>query len=475
MGKIIISLVTAIILSLAGLIPINAADEIVSELNAAVVGLAEYSPGDDGVAQISIQNNNKLGEINYSAVQAGLSSYFGSAVSLTATLSKEFAPVEIKTGQVLLGTLNSGATTPPIPFNIKISDNASAGDYYLTLTMTYRTLKTTSSDDDSKKFKTEWAERTDVKKVKINIKSKKEEAMDQQLDFKIARVDAEKFAPGDTGAIQLRVQNNKTIEKIDSSAMQSNLSQDYGAASGLMAHLDQGNAPFSIKTKDVLLGTLPAGQATPALPIMVEVEDNAPAGTYPVHVSINYRTLKSTSIEDGDPQLKWSSGSASQDISIEIKEKLLEFEVVNVTSDLTPGTKNEIQVTFRNKGNKKAQDASVKLSAASPLSMTDNTAYLGTLQGGESASGTFGLKVMGDSILKEYSLDASVQYVDSKGDKVSSDVIKVPVTVNKPKASATFLNQLKDQWLVFGSGAGIIVVIWLAVGVIRVYRRKNAN
>jgi hypothetical protein len=474
MVKTIISIVIVVILSLASLIPVNAADEIVSELNAAVIGLAEYSPGDDGTVQISIQNNNKLGEINYSAVQAGLSSYFGSAVSLTATLSKEFAPLEVKTGQVLLGTLNSGATSPPVPFNIKVSDSATAGDYYLTLTMTYRTLKTTSSDDDAKKFKTEWTERTDVKKVKINIKAK-DVAQDQQLDFKIARVDAEKFAPGDTGAIQVRVQNNKTIDKIDSSAMQSNLSQDYGAASGLIAFLDAGNAPFTIKTRDVLLGTLPAGQATPALPIMVEVDDNAPPGTYPVHVSITYKTLKSTTINDGDPELEWSSGSASQDISIEIKEKLLEFEVVNVASDISPGTKNEVQVTFRNKGSKKAQDATVKLSAASPLSLTDNTAFLGTLQGGESSSGTFGLKVMGDAIQKEYALDASVQYIDYKGDKVSSDVIKVPLLVGGPKASATFLNQLKDQWLVFGSGAGIIVAIWLAVGVVRVYRRKNGK
>ena len=340
--------------------------------------------------------------------------------------------------------------------------------------MTYRTLKTTSSDDDAKKFKTEWTERTDVKKIKINIKAK-DVAQDQQLDFKIARVDAEKFAPGDTGAIQIRVQNNKTIDKIDSSAMQSNLSQDYGAASGLIAFLDAGNAPFTIKTRDVLLGTLPAGQATPALPIMVEVDENAPPGTYPVHVSINYKTLKSTTINDGDPELEWSSGSASQDISIEIKEKILEFEVVSVASDVTPGTKNEVQVTFRNKGSKKAQDATVKLSAASPLSLTDNTAFLGTLQGGESSSGTFGLKVMGDAIQKEYALDASVQYIDYKGDKVSSDVIKVPLTVGAPKASATFLNQLKDQWLVFGSGAGIIVAIWLAVGVVRVYRRKNGK
>jgi hypothetical protein len=472
MGKIIISVVIAVILSLTSFIPVSAADEIVSELNAAIVGLAEFSPGDDGTVQISIQNNNKLGEINYSAVQAGLSSYFASAASLTATLSKEFAPIEVKTGQVLLGTLNSGATTPPVPFHIKVNDNAPAGDYYLKLTLTYRTLKATSSDDDAHKFKTEWTERTDVKTVKIVIKAK-EIAQDQQLDFKIARVDAEKFAPGDTGAIQVRVQNNKTIDKIDSSAMQANLSQDYGAASGLLAHLEQGNAPFKIKTNDVLLGTLPAGQATPALPIMVEVDDNAGPGTYPVHVSITYKTLKSTSIKDGDPEMEWSSGSVSQDISIEIKEKILEFEVVNVATSLTPGTKNEVQVTFRNKGGKKAQDATVKLSAASPLSMTDNTAFLGTLQGGDSASGTFGLKVMGDAILKEYALDASVQYIDYKGDKVSSDVIKVPVVVGAPKASATFVNQLKDQWMVFGSGAGIVVVIWLAVGLVRVNRRKE--
>jgi hypothetical protein len=475
MGKrVLISIIAVLILSLISVIPVSGADEkeMPSVLDAAIVGLAEYSPGDDGVIQIAIQNNNKLKDIKQAAIKAGVSSYYGAAVSLTATLDKQSAPIEIKTETALVGTLTSGMATPPVPFHIKAQNSAAAGDYEVKLTLQYRTLKLADEDEDAEKYLTEWTERTDTRILKITIKAK-EKVTEQLLDFSIARVDGEKFAPGDTGSVQVRVQNNKTVDKIDSSAYQANLSQSYGAASGLLARVDKRNAPVTVKTNDVLLGTLPAGQATPALPIFLEVNEDALPGTYTINVAISYKTLKSTSIKEGDPELEWSSGSASQDINIEIKEKPLKFEVMEVKSDLTPGEKKEIQVTFRNTGNKKAQDATVKVSASSPLSMTDNSAFLGTLQPGGNSAGTFVLKVMGDAIQKEYTLDASVQYLDTLGEKVSSDIIKVPVMVNPAQTQRTLLNDLQDQWKMAAGGAGLIVVAWVVVGIVQSRRKKS--
>jgi hypothetical protein len=467
--KIYILSLAVIMTCLIFVSPAQAA-EIPQELDAAIVTTTELTPGDTGVIQISVQNNNVVEKVTTSAIQSGLSAYFGAAVSLTATLETGTAPIAITNGKALLGTLQAGMSSPAIPFEIEVNEDAAPGDYSVRLQLDYRILETTSADG-TEKVDAEWANRTNNQDLKITIKSKDPPADEQQLDFSITRMDAQKFAAEDTGIIQVCVQNNKTVEKMESSAMQANLSQNYGAAVSLVAHAKTIDAPISIKTEDLLLGTLPAGQATPALPISIEINKDAKPGIYKVNLSLTYKTLKTTSFKDGDAQLEWSAGTASQDIDIEIeKNEDLEFVVTATQADLNPGSRQEIQVTFQNIGSDKARDATAKLSAASPISMTDNVAFLGDLEPGASATGTFGLKVASDALAKQYTLDAQIQYTDTKGNKVTSDVFKVPLPVQPTKS---LLDIAKGNWISATAGAGAIVIIWGIVAVISTTRKKS--
>jgi hypothetical protein len=143
---------------------------------------------------------------------------------------------------------------------------------------------------------------------------------------------------------------------INAQVLQVNLAQTYGAVVSLLAHLDIGTAPLSIKIPGILQGTLTAGQAAPSLPITLEVDENAAPGTYPIIVALTYKTLQSTLLKDGDTRLEWFSGSSNQELNIEIKERLVKFSVTAVEADLNPGLRKEIKVTINNIGSELAKD-----------------------------------------------------------------------------------------------------------------------
>ncbi len=467
MFKKIGAVVLAVILILLSASPIAAAETPTENLDAAIVSANDFTVGDEGVIQFAIQNNSRVDTFSKSSLESGLSGTLGAAVGLTAEFLRGSAPITLKNSKALIGTLPAGQATPAIPFGITVLDDAIPDNYNVYLSLKYRTLTSTSTDDDD--LKAEWEEQTEFLTFQIIIKGKpvKEEP---QLAFKISRLEAAKFAPGDAGYLQISFQNNQTIGKIDEAAIRLNLSQNYGAATGLVAHIDKGNAPVAIKTTDVLLGTLPAGQATPSVPVAIEIDENAVPGIYQAKVSVSYKTLKSTTVEDGDPRLEWVDGSASQDITIEIKDKILKFEVIEAKDSLPQGESNEIKVTFKNVGDETARNATAKLNAASPLSMTDNSAFLGDLKPGESATGTFGLKANRDAIVKGYTLDAFIQYTDTKGDNQVSETMKAPVTVIQ---AASLVSMARQQWTSIAAGAGAIVIIWIIVGVVNSRRKRG--
>ena len=317
---------------------------------------------------------------------------------------------------------------------------------------------------------------------------------DAGLDATI--VGMREFFPGITAVLQITVQNNNTIDKIDAAAVQAELSQYYGAAVSLTARLEEGTAPIAVKTEEVLLGTLPVGQATPPVPFTIEVDENAKSGVYQVSLLLTYKRLVSTTAEgyvggEGFARIEpdWSENETEVELlEIEIEEEknasgneeeedeeLLEFEITSIEADLQPGVRKEIKAVFKNLGDESARDSVAKVSADAPLSLTDNTAFLGTLQPGDSAVGIFGLKVAGDAIVKEYALDAFIRYTDDDGDEHISEKLKVPVKVS-PTSRISGLISSYSSYLVSGLvGAGFMAIIWFISYLVAEARRRKAD
>ena len=133
-------LVMAIILALClGGAPLQAGEN--PGLDAALFGTGTFAAGKTGVLQVTIQNNLLIETLNPSALQLGLTQYFGAAVGVAADLRNEDAPLTVETGRILLGTIPSGGTAPPVPFSLKVDDGAAAGLYTLYLDLSYRVLE----------------------------------------------------------------------------------------------------------------------------------------------------------------------------------------------------------------------------------------------------------------------------------------------------------------------------------------------
>ena len=82
-----------------------------------------------------------------------------------------------------------------------------------------------------------------------------------------------------------------------------------------------------------------------------------------------------------------------------------------------------------------AKDATVRVSAADPFSTTDDQAYLGTLNPGESAVAVFDMDVDETATPKPYSLNSEILYEDADGHNQVSDSIKINTEVLPAKES----------------------------------------
>lgn len=268
------------------------------------------------------------------------------------------------------------------------------------------------------------------------------------------------FTPETTSKLDISVQNNNIIDKIETMAIQSGVSHYYGSAVSLTALLEKGDAPISIKTEKLLLGTLVVGQATPPVPFIIEVNENARPGKYQVTVVLTYRTLVLTSEKEEGKKgadLDWSDRTETKELEIEIKEDPLEFKIISTEAMLQPGVRTDINIMFKNNGSKIAYDSEVKLRAYSPISLTDDSAFLGTIEPGAMPTGTFGIKITGDAIPKEYALDAIIKYKDDKDSEYVSKELKVPIVVYP---SSSVIQEMSRHIVGIAIGAGLVVVIW---------------
>jgi hypothetical protein len=296
------------------------------------------------------------------------------------------------------------------------------------------------------------------------------------LDAAIAGIS--ELIPGDETIIQVSVQNNKTIDKIDSLAEQADLAQYYGYAVGLTASLEKGNAPVTIKTEKILLGTLPMGTATQPLPFVVEVDEDATPGTYQLNLTLTYTELSEVKMDDtttGQFVVTWADKAETTVLDIDIEDKQTsEFEITDIEASLHSGARSEVKVTFRNSGDNTILDSVARLSdAVAPLHLTDDTAFLGIIEPGDTAVGIFELKVDGNALEKIYSLNAEIKYSNEEGEEYISEVIKVPVEVSSNAARITemIINNMISGLV----GAGIVAAIFLTSFLIRRRKRKKLD
>lgn len=165
------------------------------------------------------------------------------------------------------------------------------------------------------------------------------------------------------------------------------------------------------------VGTLEPGQ-TAEFGYSVEVTEGAGAGPRQFSFVAEYQD------SDGD-----TLRSDTLNARVQIRPESEVFDVQVSQAQYRPGSGGPMYVEVTNAGNETLTDISAKLFADSPISASDDEAYVSDLEPGETANITFSVSAGGGALPKDYPVSMDFQYDDEDGDTLLSNTYRVPVSV----------------------------------------------
>ncbi len=259
----------------------------------------------------------------------------------------------------------------------------------------------------------------------------------------------EKFDRGDEVTLTIDLTNRGVVlgfesdrmpdddEEIDLAGMELGYELQQVNAIGITAILAAPeDSPIEVKSGPQQAGSINGDKgARKTVRFNIEIDDNAPAGTYPLVLATSYMYQKNAQVSGNvsdnraDVNLWYDTLNQTQVLYITV-EKLADFEVTNVSSDLRAGEDDRVlSITYLNTGEETATDAVARISVTDPFSSTDDQAYLGTLAPGESVTGTFVLDTDSGAAIKSYGIDTEIRFTDSTGESKISESMTAAVTI----------------------------------------------
>ncbi|MFP4188376.1 MAG: COG1361 S-layer family protein [Halobacteriales archaeon] len=166
------------------------------------------------------------------------------------------------------------------------------------------------------------------------------------------------------------------------------------------------------------VGTLSPGESK-NVEFRLAVSEDAEPGNRSLAFGVEYEN------EEGD--LRSTETPVRERVTV--GEERDDFEVVDVETSVTAGGSNELRVDVRNTGDSKVEDANAKVFLNDPLSSSDNSAFLGEMDVGETRTAVFTVSATGDAVAKEYAGSLEVRYEDGSGDTELSDGISFGIPV----------------------------------------------
>jgi hypothetical protein len=359
-------------------------------LSASISGTNELNPGDDITLNVIVKNS---GLNTFKIVQQGIitaEDQPNTAKLLSATLTAGEAPITIKSDPQFMGDISGGASSVA-QFNIKVADGAAPGVYELPLQVDYTYLQAAEQyGSDSMQY----FYRTKAETLSLAVKVRAD------LQIEIVEMRTEDLNVGTEGYLYLTLKNSghetgkNTIAQI----------------------VRNGNSPMIPTDGSEYIGDfLPGDIAT--VRFKVAVSRDAEMQSYPLDVMATCLNSEGA-----------TTTSRTVTIGVPAAGKT-DFEVVQSTITASPGQKTTIEVQYRNNGATTVYNAQVRLSAVDPFTSNDDTAYLGDMKPGETATARFVVNVDNGATIKAYGLDSEIRYRDALKNSQISDTMKVQVTL----------------------------------------------
>ena len=343
------------------------------------------------------------------------------AKSTTIDLLPGDAPVLVRSNPQTIGEVQAGQIVPST-FIVDVPQAALAGNYTMLVRIRYSYVPRVEQEgttDMTYYFKDEET----VLPLPIEIR--------RMVILAVEKVESNDLWAGGEGVIDFTIRNT---------------GQDTGIGTSLFL-VPEGASPVVPYSNSVYIGDFPPGSTTqPSFKVAVSGEAD-PGLSYPLSLYAEYKDFEGASA---------TSPSVTTGVSFQDK---VSFECVSPPSVVNPGTKGTASVTYKNTGNTTVYNAKARISVINPFSSDDDTAYLGDLSPGASATALFSVKTDGGAMLKMYSADSEVQYTDEDGTVYSSDNIPVLIDVQADPTP--------------GIAGAVLVILIIGGGAFFWHRRKK--
>ena len=396
------------------------------ELAATLAGTNEFTPGEATTLTVAIENRG-LNEVKI--VQSSIISREdlpNTAKLVRVTLDPEDAPFSVKTDTQMVGDIAGGASSQAA-FTVTFDKDAAPGMYTVPLSLEYTYLS--------------YAEQFGTDTMKYTYTTRQ---VDLPLQVRVASDLAIEVVDIQTDSLNVGTEGYLTLQVLHTG---------YEQARGAVVRIAQDEtSPLAPTDSSVYVGSFAPGEIAECT-FKVAVSGDAEEQVYPLNVFVEYED------EEGA-----DATSEIETIGVNVGGKI-DFSVVSGAATLSPGEQDVIEVTYKNTGAATVYNAQARLSAVDPFSSNDDTAYLGDLAPGESATAAFEVSVDSGATVKGYGLDSEIRYRDALDNSQISDTMKVQVqVVPRSSSMAIFQNPLVIS---------LVVVLLLGGGYYVVRRRKG--
>lgn len=218
-------------------------------------------------------------------------------------------------------------------------------------------------------------------------------------EFDIADVDST-LSVGDDGRVTMTLQNDGP-EAVD----------------GVVVRTTSGEA-LGVAGDEYAVGDLGAGE-TATVAFETTVGASVDPGPRLLTLAVEYRA-------GGERR------SATQEVTVAVEPASDEFSVEIINGTATAGSSEQLEIAVTNEREQAISDVSAKLFGESPLSATDDEAFVSALGPGETATLQFEYRVSGSALAKTYPVALDFQYEDHRGETRMSETYRVPVDVDQP-------------------------------------------
>jgi hypothetical protein len=266
----------------------------------------------------------------------------------------------------------------------------------------------------------------------------------------------------DTLPVTIRIQPRVKVEVVDAvpehiiagSEGYLNLTlKNAGLENGTMASvrlIRNGQSPIIPTSSTVFIGNYPSGGIVTCR-YKISVSKDATNQTYPVDLAVSYTNREGTVVT-----------SSKTTIGVPVNDKPA-FTITSSVPEVPRGSDQIIEVRYRNDGDITVYAAQARITPHSPVSTSDNTAYLGDIAPGASATARYGVTADAEAVPGEYSLDSTVRYRDTTGTSLESDSLPVQLKVVPAAGGLSALTV-----------GGIIALMGVCIAFL-VYRQKNKS